>query len=351
MKVPVVVPALTKIYGEKYLDHFKAHFSSLNIEEAYEQVQKDANAEGVEIKFSSAALYTPLKILGFSFKKRPRGRQANPDAPPKAPKVPKPAGTGKRWRKTSPVFDKFIAGLGGLEETKKYLSELVMEGISIKIAVERINEKIKGNYSYANISYFAKKLNMEFEKGKRSGGNPNLGKNRPSPVLDEFISNFKDEEEAKAYLQSLTHISLTNAVEEINERVKTKINYGTLFSFAKKYGLEFKRDKAKKSEGKNQPLIKGEVEMVSEEPISKKPSKVFYKCSNCGEAKGVQKPHVIFPLGLKGMRCHHCKEWGTYVATIVSEAGTHRFAVVEIEGFSENIKIPSEMEVDANLID
>jgi transposase len=351
MRIPVVIPALESIYGSKFLDVFKENFAELDIEQAHLKVMNDAKAKGIEIKsFSVAALYAPMKALGFTFKRRPKGRQADPNAPPKAPKAPKIPGSGKRGPKASPVYDKFINDLGGLDETKKYLGAMVLEGISLKIAHERINEKITGDYSYSNITYFAKKLHMEFEKGKR-GGNPNLGKNRPSPILDEFVSNFENEDEAKTYLQSLTHLSLTDAVEKINEKIKTEINYSTLFSFAKKFGLEFKRDKARKGEGKNKPAIKGEVEMDSEsiEIKQKTPIKIYFKCKECGETKGTQKHYVEIPLGLKGMKCHHCGEWATYVATLVSETETRRFTILNEEGITPDVKIPMETEVDVNL--
>lgn len=350
MRIPIVIPTLEKLYGNGLIGHFNKYFSEMNIEEVFNQVQKDAKEKGIEITFSSNSLYAPFKALNFIFKKRPRGHQSDPNKPPKAPKVLKPVGEkGKRGKKESPVFNKFLQDLGGLEKTKTYLGELVTEGISIKEAVERINEKTKGNYSYGNISYFAKKLHMDFEKSKRKG-NPNLGKNRPSPILDEFLSNFKDEEEAKTYLFSLNNLSLNDAREEINGKIKKEISYSNLLYFAKKYEIEFKRLKAKKGEGKHSKPITGEIEMVSEnETISKTPIKIHYKCKECGEAKATRTFSLLTPLGLKGMKCHHCGEWGTYTATVISETGTRRFSVVETEGINKTIKINIEEEIDENL--
>lgn len=346
MRIPIVIPTLEGIYGKDFIKHFNANFVEMNIEEVFNQVQKDAKEKGIEVKFTSNTLYAPLKALNFAFKKRPRGRQSDPNAPPK---VPKPIGTGKRGKKDSPVYDKFLSDLGGLEETNKYLSELVLEGISIQVALDRINEKTNGNYSYANISYFAKKLHMDFEKGKRVG-NPNLGKNRPSPILDSFLSNFKDEEETKDYLQSLTHLSINDALEEINKKIEKEISYSNLIYFAKKWNLEFKRLKAKKGEGKNSNPITGEVEMIPEqEVILKEPIKIRYQCKKCNEAKAVRKHGLDLPLGLKGMRCHHCGEWGTYTATVVTENETRRFSVIETKGVLDSVKIHGEEEVDENL--
>lgn len=344
MKVPIVVPTLEKIYGWHFVSHFNKNFTHMNIEEIFNQVQKDAKEKEIEVNFSVEALYAPLRVHNIAYKKRPKGRQADPNA---LPKPPRPLG-GERVPKASPVFDKFISDLGGLEETKKYLGELVLEGISLKIALERINEKTKGNYAYGNISYFAKKLHMDFEKGRK--GNPNLGKNRPSPILDSFLSNFKDEDEAKTYLQSLTHLSLNEALEEVNKKIENEISYSNLISFAKKWDFEFKRLKAKKGEGKNHKPITGEVEMNPEQDvILKEIVKIRYKCKECGELKAVKKHGLELPLGLRAMRCHHCSKWGTYTATVITENGTRHFSIIPTSGLSDNVKIYGEEEVDENL--
>lgn len=321
MRVPVVVPTLEAIYGKDFLEHFNTHFIGMSIENAFIQVEKDAKAKGVEIKFTNMALYGPLKTLGYSFKKK--GRMG--------------------MKKGSPIFDKFVQKLGGLDATKDYLSKMVLAGYSIKKALDEINEKTKENFSYSNLVCFAEKLHMEFSAGAK--GTHLRGK---EPVIyNKFKNSFKDEEAIKAYLRSLSPLTLEEATKTINKKTGEDFSKSNIYSFFKKFNIEFKKLKNRKpkttdvKEHTDVPQIHGEVTMEKEE-ITKDPVKVFYKCSSCDHAKGMQKPYLTLPLGLKGMRCGQCGKWGTYVATAIENGKTRRFAVVNLEGFDASIKISSE---------
>jgi len=320
MRVPIVEPALKKLYGNDLLSYFQKNFSTTNIEDAYSMVIADLERKQIKTTFSIAALYSTLKKLSFVFKRK--------------------NSTGGKG-KNPVIFNKFVEKLGGLEQTKKFLSSLVDEGITLKEAVVKINEKTKENFSYSNVSNFAKKLNMYFASASRKGR-----KIRPSPILDKFINAFDDENAANDYLKSIANLSVKEAIEKINKKTNEEFEYGHVSSFAKKFGIEFKRRKVKNEKNP----IKDQVEFDS----PTKPTSSFlihYKCRHCEKTKAIRTNFINEVTGLPGMRCHSCKEWGSYVATILCDDGSKRyFAMIETPGVVEGVVISGEGEVDENLV-
>jgi transposase len=264
MRVPVVIPTLEKIYGTDILSHFNANFKDLDIQEAYNKVLLDAQSKTIAIKFSSAALYAPLKELGFSFKRRPKNRQADPN---RLPALPKPQGSGKRGK-------------------------------------------------------------VPF-------------------ILNKLKSHFENEEQLKIYLQSLSHLTLEEAINAINVTTNEDFQKSHVYSFFNRYEVSFKKLKNRKSK-----QITGQVEMTDDSQSSSTPhspasiAKIQYKCA-CGHEKATKHNQLLFPLGLKGMKCI-CGKWGSFVATVISPEGTRHFAVIETQGIG-NVKILGEEEVDENL--